>query len=218
MKSNVNQSPNPSARLEMSHDDVYILDSSLVIGYLKNDIPGWKAWADEHIKMGKKFHLVGQTMKEFEAKKELLPVGFERLRLKNDSDEKGKRNIGKVYEGVRSITAIAPERKSMAKVEAGDYALNPKAEKRIMTRLMARAELIAQAGDYAFAPNPAKFFSDYTSNSKIVLASTNRGLKDTVDTEQKRDLVEKLLVDNGFERLVKIRSVDCDLATFVDFP
>jgi len=42
----------------LSHEDVYILDQSLVLGYVNNDIIGWKVWVDEHLCLGKRFYIL----------------------------------------------------------------------------------------------------------------------------------------------------------------
>lgn len=65
----------------LPHTDIYILDSSLAIAYLKNNIPGWKTWADTHIALGKKFLLLEQTVEELKAINRILPKGFEPLKV-----------------------------------------------------------------------------------------------------------------------------------------
>jgi hypothetical protein len=42
----------------LSHEDVYILDQSLVLGYVNNDIIGWKEWVDDHLHLGKRFFIL----------------------------------------------------------------------------------------------------------------------------------------------------------------
>lgn len=42
----------------LSHEDVYILDQSLVLGYINNDIVGWKSWVDDHLKLDKRFFIL----------------------------------------------------------------------------------------------------------------------------------------------------------------
>lgn len=66
---------------EMPLTDIYLVDSHLVIGYMKEDIPGWKAWADTYIALGKKFLLLEQVVKEVSVKHDELPPGFEPLRV-----------------------------------------------------------------------------------------------------------------------------------------
>lgn len=41
----------------MSHDDVYVVNSTLAIGYQKGDIAGWAPWVDEHIRLGRRWTL-----------------------------------------------------------------------------------------------------------------------------------------------------------------
>jgi hypothetical protein len=78
----------PKPLNNMSHDDVYLLDSNLVIGYLKDDITGWKNWADDHIKLGKKFLLLPQTITEISVKHPILPPGFDPSRLDTKNHKK----------------------------------------------------------------------------------------------------------------------------------
>ena len=65
----------------LPHTDIYIVDSSLVSGYMKNEIPGWKAWADAHISLGNEFLLLEQTVKEIGVNHRILPKGFEPLKV-----------------------------------------------------------------------------------------------------------------------------------------
>jgi hypothetical protein len=65
----------------LPHTDVYILDSSLALGYFNNDIPGWRARVNHHILLGKKFLLLQETVQEVTAKHNVLPEGFEQLKV-----------------------------------------------------------------------------------------------------------------------------------------
>ena len=42
----------------LSHDNVYILDQSLVLGSINGDISGWNVWVDEHVRLGKKMYIL----------------------------------------------------------------------------------------------------------------------------------------------------------------
>jgi hypothetical protein len=66
---------------ELPHTGIYIVGSYLVIGYVRNDINGWKAWADAHISKGNRFYLLEQTVKEVAVKNPQLPDDFEPLKV-----------------------------------------------------------------------------------------------------------------------------------------
>jgi hypothetical protein len=44
----------------LPYSNVYILNITLVYGYVNNDISGWKACADSYISQGKKFYMLEQ--------------------------------------------------------------------------------------------------------------------------------------------------------------
>lgn len=41
----------------MPHNYVYLVDSTLIIGYARDEFPGWRAWAEEHVRNGGSRHL-----------------------------------------------------------------------------------------------------------------------------------------------------------------
>ena len=118
----------PKPLSNMSHDDVYLLDSNLVIHYLNNFYPAWTAWADNHIKCGKKFFLLPQTIKEISVKNPVLPDGFEPLRLEHESYEKPQNMLNIVYEQIVKELNIQGKLRNKLKIDI---------------------ELIAEAGYYA---------------------------------------------------------------------
>jgi hypothetical protein len=76
----------------MSHDDILLLDSSLVIGYVGSSIVGGKDCADDHMKLGKKFYLVKETINGLSAKNCILPTRFEATSHRETSIEYVKKS------------------------------------------------------------------------------------------------------------------------------
>ena len=180
----------------MSHDDVYFLDSNLVIHHLNNFYPAWTAWADNHIKLGKKFFLLPQTIKEISVKNPVLPEGFEPLRLEHESYEKPQNMLDIVYEQIVKELNIQGKRRMKLKIDI---------------------ELIAETGYYAAAADPAQISPDDILSDRVVFASNNfQAVKSVVRTEEKRDIVEKILDDAGFEHLIPVRFITSQ-DTFSDF-
>jgi hypothetical protein len=66
-------------------DEIYIVDSNLVIGYIKDDITGWKIWADYYLSTsGREFLMLPQTIEEISVKCSNFPPGFAALRMEDE--------------------------------------------------------------------------------------------------------------------------------------
>lgn len=66
-------------------DDIYIVDSNLEIGYIQDDITGWKIWADHYLSTsGKEFLILPQTVEEVNVKCSDFPPGFVALWLEDE--------------------------------------------------------------------------------------------------------------------------------------
>jgi hypothetical protein len=187
----------PKPLNNMSHDDVYLLDSNLVIHYLNNFYPAWTAWADNHIKCGKKFFLLPQTIKEISVKNPVLPDGFEPLRLEHKSYEKPQSMLDIiVYEQIVKELNIQGKCRNKLKIDI---------------------ELIAEAGYYAAAADPALISPGDILQDRVVFASNSfQAVKAIVHTEEKRNIVEKILDDAGFEHLITVRFIT-GKETYSDF-
>lgn len=75
-------------KLMLPHRDTYIIDTNLIFAYVENDKPKFKAWADEHIKLGNKFYFMDVSLDEFRGE---IPVGFELLRWRDGWEVSSKK-------------------------------------------------------------------------------------------------------------------------------
>lgn len=176
---------------ELSLDDVYILDSNLVIGYINDDIPGWRVWADKYLARGKKFLLLEMTMNEVSVMHPHLPPGFELLVME---DQIPQAFLDGVYEEVANAFNLV-----------GKTRINMKTD----------IELLALAG-YAAASSPQISDEDIFGD-RVVFASNNfKCVKRVLYTEQKRKTFEKIIDDKGLEHLITVRLITRE-QTWIDF-
>jgi len=68
----------------MSHDDVYLVDSSLVIQFANGKDQHWFEWATEHLKRGHKFYVLPTTILDLSRTR--LPEGFEEIVLRRNKE------------------------------------------------------------------------------------------------------------------------------------
>jgi len=63
-------------------DHVYILDTNLVVAYVKDEIPGWKEWANSYLATGRQFLLLPPTIKALNG---TIPInGFISVKLESE--------------------------------------------------------------------------------------------------------------------------------------
>lgn len=79
----------------------------------------------------------------------------------------------------------------------------------MQSELKTNIELIVEAGYYAGCAVSAQICAeDYLQEDRVVFASTNfRAIQRLLGTKEKRDIVEKLIDDNGFEHLLTVRMI-----------
>ncbi len=78
-------------------------------------------------------------------------------------------------------------------------------------------QLIAEAGYYAGFADRAQISDDDILQDRVVFASNNfAAIKAIVFTEKKRNIVEKILDDAGFEHLITVRLIT-GKETYSDF-
>jgi hypothetical protein len=76
-------------------------------------------------------------------------------------------------------------------------------------KLKVDIELIAEAGFYAAAADPSQICDKDIFNDKVVFASANfQCVKRLVNTPAKRQILEKIIDDNGFEHLATVRFIN----------
>lgn len=179
---------------KLPHSDVYIVDSNLLIGYVKNYIVGWKDWASAHIALGNKFYILEQTLKEVTVKTPNLPDGFELLKvilfqcqLEHEGFGKPQHNLDVIYNEIAKELNIQGKLKEKLKIDI---------------------ELIGAAGYYAAAADPSQISDEDFFADRVVFASNNfMAIKRIVSTEERRKIVEKILDDAGFEHLITVRLI-----------
>jgi hypothetical protein len=88
---------------ELSHQDEYILDLNLVIGYQTNDIPGWNSYVNSHLRLGKRLYLLPQVIPELEAG---IPKGFEVLDIEDPKDDY---QLNRVFEKIANEFCLKGE-------------------------------------------------------------------------------------------------------------
>jgi len=168
-------------------DDIYIVDSNLVIAYLQDDIVGWKEWADEYIETGKQFLMLPQTIREVSVKCPDIPSGFTSLILEDEYLMKSQKKLNSVYNAIVKEFQIGEKLKEKMKIDI---------------------ELITEAGYYAGCAISSQISPEAYLQGKVVFASANfRAIKKLLWTKEKRDIVEKIIDDNGFEHLITVRLI-----------
>ena len=72
--------------------------AKLVMGYMQDDITGWKNWADHYLSTsGREFLMLPQTIEEISVKCSNIPPGFVALRLEDEMLKKSQRKLDMVY-------------------------------------------------------------------------------------------------------------------------
>ena len=162
---------------------------------MENDLPGWKNWANDHIKFGKPFYLLPQTIKDLTSKYSKLPTGFIPL-LMDDMSERPPKKLTSIYKEIVQELGIC---ESDALKWQNDI------------------ELIGYAGLYAAAAIHEQIsFTEFFTDG-VVLASGNAEFIEAVlETKEKRSIVDKILHDGGMEHLITVRLIT-NQEEWVDF-
>jgi len=169
-------------------DDIYIVDSNLVIGYVQDDITGWKTWVDHYLSSsGRKFLMLPQTVEEVSIKCTDFPPGFVALCLEDEMLKKSQRKLDTVFSEI-----------------AKEFKIGRKMQLKLKTDI----ELIVEAGYYAGCAVSEQICAEDYLQDRVVFASANfRAIQRLLGTKEKRDLVEKLIDNNGFEHLITVRMI-----------
>ncbi len=166
---------------ELSHDNVYILDTKLVTVYQNNSLPGWNTWIDEHFKLGKRLYILPQSVPEL--KGGISSEEFEVLEIEDPKDEE---QLNMVYEEIVNDLNIQGN-------------LRRKAQKYI--------QLIAYAG-YAAASTVQQLSDEDVLSGRVVFASNNLKLiKRIMNTTEKQEKVDLALRRMAFEHLNTVRFI-----------
>jgi hypothetical protein len=165
---------------DLPHDDVYILDSNLVIAYQNNSIPGWNAWIDAHLKLEKRLYILPQIIP---ALRDGIPEGFEVLEIEDPKDDE---QLNMVYEEIANSLNIHGKLREKAKVD-----IQP----------------IAYAG-YAAASAVHQLSDEEVLAGRVVFASNNfKIIKRILNTREKQDKVDLAIRRMGFEHLNAVRFI-----------
>jgi hypothetical protein len=165
---------------ELPRDDVYILDSNLVIAYQKNSIPSWNAWIQDHFKLGKRFYILPQTVPEL---KHGVPEGFEVLDIEDPKDDE---QLEMVFEEIADSLNIQGRLREKGKIDI---------------------QLIAYAG-YAAASAVHQLSDEDVLAGKVVFASNNfKIIRRILLTKEKQDKVDLAIRRMGFEHLNTVRFI-----------
>jgi hypothetical protein len=164
---------------ELPHDDVYILDSNLVIAYQNNSIPGWNAWIDAHLKLEKRLYILPQII----PLRDGVPEGFEVLEVEDPKDDE---QLNMVYEEIANSLNIHGKLREKAKID-----IQP----------------IAYAG-YAAASAVHQLSDEEVLAGRVVFASNNfKIIKRILNTREKQDKVDLAIRRMGFEHLNTVRFI-----------
>jgi len=174
----------------MPHDDIYILDANLIIGYVENSIPLWTKWVDDHVAAKKQLFVLPRSAAEVNGG---LPDKGPFVIL-NSSDKKPDNILDHVYEEICTELDI---------------------KGKVRSKLKTDLKVVAEVG-YAAASSEMISDEDLLAD-KVVFASNNfKCIKRVLNTKEKREKVEKALDKHGLEHLIKVRGVLSD-GTYEDF-
>ncbi|XXQ39115.1 PIN domain-containing protein [Plasmodiophora brassicae] len=171
----------------MPHDDVYLLDSSLVLGYCNDEIPGWKAFVNDHVQMGKRFYLLPQAAAIASEHAVELPGGFVRAKLDDGAHEMSQVERDAVREEVIRTLDIQGTRRARFRVSI---------------------DLLVEACHFVAAADPSQLSADDVHYNRVVFASSNlASIKRLVGCRAKADLVQRALSKHALGTMTRVRHV-----------
>lgn len=130
------------------------------------------------------------TVQTVAVKQPNLVQGFEALRLNSESVPKSQSAIENVCHQIVRMLKVRGKRGG---------------------RLQTPLELLAYAGYYAGSADPTQIAPDEFAANRVVFATANRSCPHfIVKNRAKRAIVDVLLLENGFKRLLPVRFVDRD--------
>ncbi|CEP02098.1 hypothetical protein PBRA_002363 [Plasmodiophora brassicae] len=174
----------------MSHDDVYVVNSTLAIGYQKGDIAGWAPWVDEHIRLGKRLLMMPGTVDDFAAKDANLPAGFDAFRLRDGCTRPRQRDLSVACDDVVSALGFGHLEERRAK------------------KFRKSIELFVETSCLQRLADPGQISDDDVEARRVVIVSQNFShLKALFGSPVKTRWVEHVLQSHGFDRLVTVRLV-----------
>jgi len=177
-----NQNFDQQKKIEfMSHDDVYVVDTSLVIGYLKKEpwMMPWCSWVDEHKNKGKKIYILPRSLTEL---REELQSPFAVLQA---PDWKPEGLMEKVFQEICSELKIGPKTRTKYKVDL---------------------KLVAEVG-YAVASSPDLTDEDVLGDRVVFVSGNFKFIQRALSTPEKRKLFEMVIKENALEHMITTRCI-----------
>ena len=162
---------------ELPTKDVYIVDSTLVIGYRDDDVVNWRQWASRQVGRGKKF-LYLDMMKPLVDE---VPNGFEELRLPQDLHPSQESVLDDVYSEIE--TALDIRGHKVAKVKTC-------------------VQMICLAGHAARAAG-----LDKGKGRVVFATANYQAVRRVLGNEEKVAVVKRILAKHGLAPLVRVRLI-----------
>lgn len=174
-------------------DDLYLLDTDLVIAYKQNKSHGWTAFVDDYISKNGSFYLLPRVV-ELAGQ---LPPGFVPLKLEEEGDGKSHRGIYYLINTIFKSLDIK-----------GKYA----------DQLRLDLENVLIAYYYAAAASVEQIPDEKIFKDKVFFATSNLPmLKLVFGSAEKCRKVERLVDNHGFEHLVEVRMIFLKNNTWSDY-
>lgn len=187
--------PFHSSRLvDLPKDDLYLLDTNLVIAYKQNESHVWTTFVDDYIRNNGSFFLLPQVVEELGG---LLPPGFVPLKLELEGDGKSQISIDFLVNAV--IESLDIKGKNAEKMRLS-------------------LEILVIAGYYAAAASTEHISDEKLFDGKVYFASSNlRMLKRILGSKQKCREVERLIDLHGYEHLIDVRMIILETDTWSEY-
>jgi len=191
----------------MSHDDVYVLDSNLVILYYENEdnsrMVGWRTFVNDHFALGKKLYLLPMMVGEVHLDKlgiEALHPNFHVLSIP-PAAAKPEIALNLIFNKIADEFDLEPKVAEMLKIDI----------KLISYALYFVSAVACEYGEVSDDLTRGLF------NTDLVLATNNfNTIRILLETDDMQQRFEQVLDMYGFEHLITVRHIS-DSNTWKDY-
>ncbi|XXQ39118.1 PIN domain-containing protein [Plasmodiophora brassicae] len=172
----------------MPHNYVYLVDSTLIIGYARDEFPGWRAWAEEHVRNGRTFYVLPPIVPVATVHGPELPDGFVALQMADEASLAGLQD-----------KSIAVFRDVVAELDL---------KGRTVSRMEAFTRFYATARAYVEACDRSQIASQDLELRRVIFLTSNFGAASRLMSNRaKVNTLEMILSRYDIAGLLKLRYV-----------